>query len=99
MPDGASRTASSLNGLMIAVTSFIWVSLASKSLLNEHGAGGLADVAAGERVPRILRVCVRVVRADVPAVARGPRHAELPVGVVERRAVVEAVGAALELLA
>src|SRR6266576_6938190 len=92
----ASRTSSSLNGLMTAVTSFIFrpsmnarfsVDAAGlERLLNEHRSRGLADVAAGDRVSGVLGIGVGVVRAEV-VTGHDPRHAKLPVGVVQRVAV------------
>src|SRR5512133_2643228 len=95
--DSASRTSSSLNGLMMAVTSFM-VSFLSERLLHEHGSRGLADVPAGERVASVLRRRIGVISAEIPAAGRRVRHADLPVGVVEVVAIVEAVRLALEFL-
>src|SRR5512138_3022278 len=94
MADSASRTSSSLNGLMMAVTSFM-VSSLSERLLHEHRSGRLADVAAGKRVSRILGRRIGVIRAEIPAAGGRVGDADLPVGVVEVVAVVEAVGLAL----
>src|SRR6476620_7963303 len=97
MADNASRTSSSLNGLMMAETSFMMNSL-SERLLHEHGSGRLADVPAGQRVAGILRRRIGVIRAEVPAAGRRVGDADLPVGVVEVVAVVQAVRLSLELL-
>src|SRR6266404_7106886 len=109
MAERASRTSSSLNGLMIAVTNFIFrpskdsASLAkrdrqgSESLLNECCSCRPADVLAGDRVRRFVVVGIGPVRAEGVAVDRVTRP-QLPVRVVED-AVAGAVGAAVILLA
>src|SRR5450755_2937018 len=112
MADRASRTSSSLNGLMTAVTSFMFPSLVAgvvvkvndappcglESLLDESGAGRFADVLSGDRIDRTVGVGVSPVAADRPVAGKGVGHACLPVGVVQD-AVVDAVVVAVIFLA
>src|SRR6266481_2675456 len=102
MAERASRTSSSLNGLMIAVTNFIFrpskgdASLAkrdrqeSERLLHESSSSRSADVFSGEGVDRAVGVGIGPVAAKGPAACDGVGHAGLPVGVIED-AVVDAV--------
>src|SRR5262249_42868428 len=86
----ASRTSSSLNGLMIAVTSFIGLPRLESLADRQHdralaGVLGLSAAGVQEAVELTgaaitLRVGVDVSRAQDPA-AEVLRHAELPVGV------------------
>src|SRR5436190_24114422 len=63
MAESASRTSSSLNGLMIAVTSFIWV-LALENVFHEGVDRVLGDrLGLGRGVERL----VRVIEGDSPA--------------------------------
>src|SRR5687768_16580491 len=110
MADSASRTSSSLNGLMIAVTSFIGVPRGSEgrppasleSLLDVDHPGALGDVArvdtifGGRPVAHPARVAgVGVERADGEVLGQRVAQAELPV-LVRAQVVVE--GATTELL-
>src|SRR5687767_14208356 len=91
--ESASRTSSSLNGLMMAVTSFMAVSGGLRSL---EGPGDEADRASAAPVLALegevlgIGVGVLVVAAGGEAVAEVVGGAELTDGVVEV-AVVEAV--------
>src|SRR5918996_1615472 len=83
--ESASRTSSSLNGLMIAVTSFILRLLSERLRDREHDralAGFLGAPAAPRVIPGLVGVRVHVGGAEDPAV-QVVGHAELPVLVVE----------------
>src|SRR3954447_21367925 len=93
MLDSASRTSSSLNGLMMAGTSFMvssWCDPAwpdSERLLHEHD-----ELVAGNLLAERLRVqLVALVGAGIENAGRDAVHlgrgADLPVGVVEVPAV------------
>src|SRR5438132_3446210 len=80
--DKASRTSSSLNGLMIAVTSFM-VSLRSERVRHEADEARLAPVLALDGVEIVVRVGALEIGARVEAAAEVPRRATLPHGVRE----------------
>src|SRR5262249_5292679 len=78
----------SLNGLMMAVTSFMAMSSALKRLLHVDDSPILRRVASGQvGVEPALRVAPRVIRAGLEvleeAVGHRVRHAELPVGIAD----------------
>src|SRR4051812_45086757 len=101
MPESASRTSSSLNGLMIAVTSFIRVSVGKAPLLAAPSvlalerladgkddralAGVLGRRGARERVAKAVHAWIRRVAASL-GVAADQRGAEQPAAQVLRDA-------------
>src|SRR5690242_9583034 len=79
--ESASRTSSSLNGLMMAVTIFMFASPPVSERLrvrNEAHEAIPAPVLALDRVEVALRVGTLVVRAQVEAVAEVVGRARLP---------------------
>src|SRR5258708_15453365 len=83
MDERASRTSSSLNGLMIAVTSFIFpllvdAALRSERVRHEGDEAVLAPVLALDRVCGCLGVGALVVRARVESAAEVVGRAQLP---------------------
>src|SRR5260221_14170825 len=83
----ASRTSSSLNGLMIAVTSFIFPLLVGCALRSGERVGDEADEAvlapglALHCVGSAFRVGALHIRAGIPSPAEIPGAAQLPHGV------------------
>src|SRR5688572_31105624 len=75
--ESASRTSSSLNGLMIAVTSFMSFS-SSEAVRDERDQALLAPVLAFEGVERALRIGALHVRAGVEALAEVVGGTQLP---------------------
>src|SRR5688572_16096025 len=92
MAESASRTSSSLNGLMMAVTSFMWVSprfADSEGPGDESDQSLLAPVLALVGIERFLGIGALEVAADGPAVAEVVDRARLPHHVRERVVVLE----------
>src|SRR5215471_19107661 len=86
MAERASRTSSSLNGLMMAVTSFMALPSTLERFLYVDDSPILRCVASGQvGVETALRVAPGVVRADFEvleeSVRHRVRHAGLPIGV------------------
>src|SRR5687768_13164510 len=102
MAESASRTSSSLNGLMIAVTSFMSSPLArcaSERIADEADQPALGPFLPQEREVLRVGVGVLVVPARSPAVADVVGGAELPDGVVEVAVVEPVLGALVALVA
>src|SRR5205085_8927577 len=88
----ASRTSSSLNGLMIAATSFMFLSLSarpSERVGHERHQPILRPVLAFVGIERLFGVGALHVAADVPAIAEVIDRPRLPHGVRERVVVLE----------
>src|SRR5690242_20721054 len=89
--ESASRTSSSLNGLMIAATSFIGFLLGWRVVLerpcDKRDQAVLAPVPALVGVVGLLGIGALVVRAGRESAAEVVRGAELPHGVAEERVV------------
>src|SRR5687767_3536101 len=100
MADRASRTSSSLNGLMMAVISFMFLSRGVRSERpgDEAHRASPAPVLALEGEVLGIGVGVLVVAAGGEAVAEVPRGAELPDGVVEVAVVESVLHAAVALV-
>src|SRR2546423_5251016 len=85
MAERASRTSSSLNGLMTAATSFMFLSCFERPVLegirDECDRASLAPVLAFHGVELVLGVGALVVRAGRQAAAEVPGRAELVDGV------------------
>src|SRR5690242_574212 len=89
MAERASRTSSSLNGLMIAVTSFMVSPVCERSerIRDEPDEAAFRPVLALHGVEVVLGVGVLVVRADVEAVPEVVAGTGLPYRVGERAVV------------
>src|SRR5947209_4595130 len=95
--ESASRTSSNLNGLMIAVTSFICSPspLSSERIRDERHEPVARPVLAVHRVERALRIGALVVGACVDVVAEVIGRARLPHRVRELVVVEAGIRAAL----